>query len=355
MNGTTRCPHCKTRFRVTEAQMAAHAGMVRCGRCQQPFDARLGYKAPDSAVEAAAGKIEKDAFHAQAGRVDIVDYSQKAVLQPGVQAKSVESEADKSGDTLDFSLPPAAFSAFVEAGKVSPPEPPARPAGDAAATDKLYVENSFFREEALRHTSSDENPSPEQEDNRLTIRLPQAGGQQGAEGDYFPRKDRAHRRTWLWVTGILLSIVLLVAQSAYFFRVGISIHVPALKPALSGMCRTLKCTVPLPQNQALISIESSSLDADPAEESRITFNALLRNRAGYTQAYPMLALTLNDSQDKALARRIFPPAEYLPSNESVQTGFTANHEINIKLPLRLTDLKPSGYRLELFYPDSHSP
>ncbi|MDD4929053.1 MAG: DUF3426 domain-containing protein [Gallionella sp.] len=353
MNGTTRCPHCKTRFRVTEAQLMTHAGMVRCGRCQQPFDARPGYKAPDPA--AAAGKIEQDAPHSKTDQLASVDYSQKAALQPGVHAKSAESEAGKSDDTLDFSRSPVEVVTSVGSKKISPAEPPVRPAGDAAATDKLYIENSFFHEEALRHTSSDGQRSPEQEDNRLTIRLPQPVGQQGAEGDDSPRKYRAKRRTWLWVTGILLAIMLLVAQSAYFFRVGLSVHLPALKPALSGMCHVLKCTVPLPQNQALISIESSSLDADPAEESRITFNALLRNRAGYTQAYPMLALTLNDSQDKALARRIFPPAEYLPSNESVQTGFTANHEINIKLPLRLTDLKPSGYRLELFYPDGQNP
>ncbi len=35
----TRCPHCTTTFRLNAAQLKAHAGQVRCGRCQQVFQA----------------------------------------------------------------------------------------------------------------------------------------------------------------------------------------------------------------------------------------------------------------------------------------------------------------------------
>lgn len=34
-----RCPHCKTAFRASAAQLAARAGRVRCGRCRGAFDA----------------------------------------------------------------------------------------------------------------------------------------------------------------------------------------------------------------------------------------------------------------------------------------------------------------------------
>ena len=43
MSGTTLCPHCDTRFKVAEAQLESHEGMVRCGSCLQAFDARPGY------------------------------------------------------------------------------------------------------------------------------------------------------------------------------------------------------------------------------------------------------------------------------------------------------------------------
>jgi hypothetical protein len=143
--------------------------------------------------------------------------------------------------------------------------------------------------------------------------------------------------------------MLLVAQSAYFFRISLAEHLPAIKPALVEYCHMLGCSVPLPKKAELMSIESSSLDADPEHENQITLNALLRNRASYTLAFPALALTLNDNQDKPLARRLFQPTEYLPADENEKTGFPGNHEINIKLPLHTGDLRPVGYRLEFFY------
>ena len=38
---TTRCPECQTTFRVTDSQLAAAAGMVRCGTCMHVFNASL--------------------------------------------------------------------------------------------------------------------------------------------------------------------------------------------------------------------------------------------------------------------------------------------------------------------------
>jgi len=34
----TRCPHCGTAFRATQAQLMARGGMVRCGKCAAVFD-----------------------------------------------------------------------------------------------------------------------------------------------------------------------------------------------------------------------------------------------------------------------------------------------------------------------------
>ena len=39
MNAVTQCPECGTRFKVSQAQLDMHQGMVRCGRCQAIFNA----------------------------------------------------------------------------------------------------------------------------------------------------------------------------------------------------------------------------------------------------------------------------------------------------------------------------
>ena len=155
---------------------------------------------------------------------------------------------------------------------------------------------------------------------------------------------------WPWAAGCLLLSIALLAQAAYFFRTDLAANLPTLKPALTSYCGLLQCTIPLPQKAELMSIESSELEAYPAQANVITLNAILHNRASYAQAYPNLELTLTDAQDNALARRIFRPAEYLKPGEDEKQGLASKRELSVKLNLDTTDLKPSGYRLFLFYP-----
>ena len=163
------------------------------------------------------------------------------------------------------------------------------------------------------------------------------------------RDFRPKHRSWPWAIGALLLLLVLLAQAAYVFRVDLAARLPNLKPALNNYCKILKCEVPLPQHTDWITIESSELEADPANENQIILHVLLRNSAPYAQAFPNLELTLNDSQDQPLARRDFRPADYLTKAENETSGLQPNRELTIKLHLDTTDLKPMGYRLALLY------
>jgi len=160
-------------------------------------------------------------------------------------------------------------------------------------------------------------------------------------------KKKVH---WSWVVFTLLLFIVLLAQATYFFRVELAAYFPGTKLALMSYCKLLNCNIPLPQKIEQLSIESSDLESDPKQASVIALNAILRNRAPYAQTYPNLELTLTNSMDEALARRIFSPAEYLKPGEEEKQGLLPNHEIGIKLHLDTADLKPTGYRLFLFYP-----
>ena len=163
-------------------------------------------------------------------------------------------------------------------------------------------------------------------------------------------KTSSPHRTWIWALGSLLLFLLLLVQAAYFLRVEIAARLPGIKPALTLICAEINCTLPLPQKIDLLSIESSELEADTTQTNIITLHALLRSRAPYALAYPNIELTLTDTQDNPLARRIFTPVQYLGPGEVEIQGFPANRETTIKLHLNTTDLKPAGYRLFLFYP-----
>jgi len=253
MSGTTACPHCGARFKITKEQLAAHHGMVRCGHCMEAFDTRPNFVPEQLDLQLELPILDEPITST---------YSKMAVLQPMTLAEQV----------------------------------------------------AIIRDDEAR--------------------------------EFQPK-----RRSWPWAIAALLSLLVLLAQIAYFFRVDLAARLPNFKPALSSYCQILKCSIPLPQHTDLIGIESSELQADPANENQINLNALLRNRAPYAQAFPNLELTLNDSQDQPLARRVFRPAEYLPPMEKEANGLLPNYEITIRLPLGTGDLKPMGYRLVLFYPD----
>ncbi|WP_435627525.1 zinc-ribbon and DUF3426 domain-containing protein [Candidatus Ferrigenium straubiae] len=319
MSGTTLCPHCNTRFKIAAEQLEAHQGMVRCGNCLQAFDARPGFipaqpnpqlelpmlnepaepelpaaEALPSADIAAA--IEEAAPAADTVLIDAISSTEE-------EAAPAEALEIPQSELLDFHQP------VVEA------EAEASPVTEEAAAPTLAEQVAIVQDEV-----EEEKPAP-----------------------------AAYRR-WPWAVAASLLSLVLFAQAAYFYRVELAARLPGLKPALIGYCRLLGCSVPLPQNTDLMSIESSDLEADPEHVNQITLNALLRNRASYAQAYPNLELTLNDTQDKPLARRIFKPRDYLPPQENEQTGLLPNREVSVKLYLYTADLRPTGYRLVLHYP-----
>lgn len=179
------------------------------------------------------------------------------------------------------------------------------------------------------------------------FRINSATGKTVASSAEAERGSGNKCRRWLTRTAAAFLLLLMMLQAVYFFRIDIAAHQPYLKPSLNGACRLLGCSVPLPQKSTLMSIESSDMAHDPA--NHMILNAQLRNHATYPQAYPQLELTLNDIQDKPLARRTFKPEDYLPSPENAQVGLLAGREFGVRLYLDTTDLKPAGYRLVLLY------
>ncbi len=161
-----------------------------------------------------------------------------------------------------------------------------------------------------------------------------------------PRKSQ---RGWGFAS--LFLFLLLAGQAAYLYRTEISIIAPGTRLYLEKYCVLLLCTVPLPQQMELLSIESSDLRADPVQHSgNVTLTATVRNHAPFPQAYPSLELTLTDTRDQSLASRIFTPEQYLRDDAKSAHAIAAAHEIDVKLHLDSGDLNAAGYRLFLLYP-----
>lgn len=171
----------------------------------------------------------------------------------------------------------------------------------------------------------------------------------------FVRKARQQakiKRIQAWVFGIgsLLLLLSAAAEAAYSFRSPLAAYFPQTQIYLSMGCKWLHCTIELPTQIDHLTIQSDELQtlADNKEVSQLSL--LLRNDSGVAQAWPYLELTIIDNSEKAIARRIFKPSDYLDKNIDSKKGFPGDSEQAIKVLLDLTALKATGYRVGLFYP-----
>jgi predicted Zn finger-like uncharacterized protein len=172
---------------------------------------------------------------------------------------------------------------------------------------------------------------------------------EGAVADVrAPAKARLARVLGFSVLAVLA--LLLAAQLAYAFRDRLAASWPATRPLLERMCALTGCTVAWPKRPDLLAIEASDLQADPIRANVIVLTATLRNRGSIGVARPALELTLTDSQDQMIARRIFLPRDYLPGAADASSAMPPLTEVDVRLTLDTADLRPAGYRLFLFYP-----
>jgi len=121
MTLVTRCPACGTSFRVTEPQLQARGGMVRCGTCLATFNGREALIAPPAPPAGAGGEPIAPEAPAPA--------PEPAESAPAVAA--VPAQAPESQPEPDRGFEPG-LADFDDGLDAEPPRPPAR--GWAAAT-----------------------------------------------------------------------------------------------------------------------------------------------------------------------------------------------------------------------------
>ena len=286
----SRCPACKTTFRVTSEQLKARLGQVRCGTCKQVFNA----------LEA------------------LVD----ALPDAQLPAPPWRDAAAAPLTPLDTAASERSFHSLLSK-EVLPELPPIQRMVAEHADDDQFVSDVAEFSDSI---SDEEN---------------------AALSPHSPEKARR----WPWAIAAGFALVSLVAQMTLHYRVEIAVLAPESRPSLELVCELLTCTVDLPSKVELLSIEASDLHpSDPATPTQLELTATLRNRAPFTQTWPHLELTLTDTADSAVARRVIAPQEYLPRGRDANAGFASQSDNAVNVYLTTSGLPASGYRLYLFYP-----
>ena len=284
----TRCPGCKTIFRVTADQLALRAGQVRCGHCQTVFDgvAAMVSLAPQPDPEP--------------------DYYDPAKGPPTVTLRSSQALRPVQDE----------------------PEAPAL----TGRTDEGDIDDQAEREAEQAEANADPDLS------------------YASRCEWQENKKRRRIPAWLYGTAIPVLVVILAGQALLHFRDAIAAHWPTTKPALIRLCAVAGCEVRPVADIAALSIEASDLQADPAHKGLLILSTTIRNRAPYASAYPYVELTLSDAQDQVVVRRAFGPQEYISGAADPRAGIAGNAEMAVKLFVDASATSQAGYQVYLFYP-----
>ena len=381
----TQCPHCHTTFRVAHDQLKLRAGLVRCGACKQIFNGIENLLRPEELEQATSWPSPP--VH----RPSAAELPPKPEPAPAQEEKPAPSVDFDLGDLSDFEPEPAknagsADSTIADPSDSTPADEEKEALDAVSAADEKQKDDPLLRmtlmdfaherrepvigEPAADVGSKDDDDSIEQAIDDLESKpwrreqdasviaegdaLDQAEAADYEEPSFVKqgrRKQRIGRAVRiLMAVGSVFLLLGLLAQSAYVFRDQIAAWFPPAKPILTQACTYLGCQVGLPAEIESVSIESSELQTLAAESNTFVLTVLLRNHGATEQAWPNVELTLNDNNEKPIARRVFLPREYLVEPNDATKGFAARSEQPLKLHFELAQLKASGYRVYLFYP-----
>lgn len=374
MSFTTRCPACGTTFRIVPDQLKISDGWVRCGHCADVFDATLFLEG-----EAPAVPTPDTAPPVATSTASAAPAAPSIVPPPApVTAPAKSPVPDPVPDPLDELLIPAALGGADDDGGWLLPPPVAAPS--AAVLDESFVEElrSFAHsaQSPLRDDTAaragDTTPATTDRPSGAPSAPPVAG--EGAvppvpassspapavsDEVLLPAEPsfvrQAKRRAFWQSRGVrvglhvaALALALgLVAQVAVHQRDALVARYPALSPVLSALCQPLSCELgPVHRIESVV-IDSSTLVRRLG--SFYSFDLVLRNSAPIPVAVPALELSLTDTRDAVIVRRVFLREE-LPGAPQVLPP-----QGNLSLSLRLSIAEQgtssmSGYRALVFYP-----
>ena len=307
MSHVTQCPKCSTHFRVVDDQLKISDGWVRCGQCGEVFDARWSMQPwPVVSVVQAEPTAPDPATDSENGVVVSRPLDQDGVL------------AEAEGIVL-----------VSQNEAISGPEPQ-----NAVGVDAVLA--------------PDTSPLPETDAETLPER-----GHVPAPDVAFVRQAK-RRAAWQqpWVKALLVLFVvtlglLLVFQVLLHQRHRLAATYPDAVPGLQALCEALGCALEPHRQIESVLIDSSALVRERGGQFRLEVG--LRNTSALTLAVPAVELSLTNTADEVVLRRVLMPTEWDVPPDALAPQNT--ELLSVRLVLEgAGELRMAGYRVLVFYP-----
>lgn len=349
----TKCPQCDALFRVVADQLKLRGGLVRCGQCRAVFDAigSLTY-------------VDESAL-AQSRTVTALT---RPASPPPAPAPAAAKQALGPATTLRIApTAPATLAGIVMPRPNAAPAIEEKPAvmrkgrgARESATHEHTVPDAGVPTLMAPHAARPAVDEPPQMEGIEVIELPPPPPEEpefvaaADEPDFIRSSKRRARRGFsiFFSGGSLLLLLLVLAQLAVIFRGELLMRWPQTRLALVDLCGVFGCTVHWPTRADQLSVIGSELQAIPGTDV-LELTAVIRNRAAFRQSLPALEVTLTDTSNRALARKVFTPADYLAAagepSARIAEGFGPGSDHTIRIFFEARGVQAAGFLVYPFY------
>ena len=361
----TRCPHCKSTFEVTESQLSAASGKVRCGACMEVFDA-LAYLINNQAENETTGDTgaaEETALAARKQKNTAPETSDKAEPSP-----SEPEEDDLVFEDSEEDLEEAKNSMFDEQLSDS------LKAIDTSKTHAFAPESNDDEDEHEEENDEDESwadqiltdkeesvsvktePKDRSKGDPIFASKPEATSPKSKAKpeaiDFYYEETETVRGRGVFSKlmiglGCIALLLVLVAQAAWFHYEKL-VQYPLAKQGFEMACEKIGCS--LPELVDLNAIRSSNLvvRSHPITPNALIIDVVLTNEASFDQDYPRLALYFSDINGKTVAQQIVPPEQYLNDTMLETALMPRDKPIHVSLEIEDPGKKAVNYKIRFF-------
>ena len=402
----TQCPHCQTSFRVSHAQLSVARGVVRCGSCLQVFNAakqllEQAGKEPVAPVVPAIVEapppaepraISQKQWTAAELDLDSLDLDEELArleqreIQPTTEftrhredtlsARRDNAETEEPWSDSLFSESAADRAQTEEEDLPEPEQVPNKPSRtepslslepvepeDEATPPQLRLHDPLdtpVHHERLSATASDEHDDdlPSIEPLRKRRERSEPGVRtdvlQDLTDDPLQLDWQQRRSPWgrrlFWLLLIVLGAGALVGQYvAYHFDE--LARQDQYRPWFQQLCPQIGCTVPSKVDIAKIKSSNLVVRSHPEFSGALVVDAIIYNRAPFSQPFPLLELRFADLNGHLIASRRFKPGEYLNGDLEGMAEMPPQTPIHIALDILDPGAKAVNYSLSFHSPE----
>ncbi len=406
----TQCPHCQTSFRVSHTQLSVARGVVRCGACLQVFNAArqlleqsAGTQPPAvptpvpaaaqrrttpislrewSASELDLDKLDLDGELARLEQREI--QPAKAFREHPERDESFSASRDEPLD--DWHDKPFGTHADEEELHEDDPAPPIierePPLDEAPAALHERTEPSIslapveHHEPAIGTLHAEDELTPRGErlsaldaDDDEADEPPVRQGKHKHERSEPNLRDaplldlvddplqldwQKRRTPWgkrlLWLLLTLIAALALAGQYVWYHFDELA-RQDQYRPWFQQLCPSVGCTVP--SRVDIDKVKSSNLvvRSHPDFNGALIVDAIIYNRAAFSQPFPLLELRFADLNGHLIASRRFKPGEYLSGELAGQAEMPPQTPIHISLDILDPGPKAVNYSLSFRSPE----